>query len=237
MVYFEKMSHGKIVASEPSHWTIKNPAPCWNGMKLKIRKGYNMPKFSFGRTNFKQSESIFDKLKKFKLQDLKNLKWKDLTPQQKKKVILGFVGVVLLLLFIGVFSENDEEAYKSNINSFIKESAAYDVTSTAKTTTSSAHQLIVSQSNKIKQTKAKNYKTKVNSVETKIASQKGNSIIGTTRVNTTEQMGNDTSQDFTHLFIFQGQKVGASWKISNLLEAEAKIQNKKASDGSTPTGK
>ena len=129
------MSHGKIVASEPSHWTIKNPAPCWNGMKLKIRKGYNMPKFSFGRTNFKQSESIFDKLKKFKLQDLKNLKWKDLTPQQKKKVILGFVGVVLLLLLIGVFSENDEEAYKSNINSFIKESAAYDVTSTAKTTT------------------------------------------------------------------------------------------------------
>ena len=85
-----------------------------------------------------------------------------------------------------MFSQNDEEAYKENANNFIKYSAQYDVQNTAKTTTSSAHQLIVSQDNKIKQTKAKNYKTKINSVDSKIVSHKGNPIIGTTRITTTE---------------------------------------------------
>ena len=147
------------------------------------------------------------------------------------------VGFVVILLLCSLLSQNDEEAYKENTNNFIKYSAQYDVQNTAKTTTSSAHQLIVSQDNKIKQTKAKNYKTKINSVDSKIVSQKGNAIVGTTRITTTEQMGNDAAQDFNHLFIFQAQKIGASWKISNLLEAEAKVQNKASSDGSKTTGK
>lgn len=184
----------------------------------------------FGRTDFKRQDGLLAKLKNFKLQDLKNLKWKDLTPAQRKKVIIGVVIFIIIILLIGLFSKNDEEMYRDNINDFLQSSAQYDVQATAKTTTSSAHQLIISQATKIKQTKAKNYKTKINGVESKIVSQKGSSIIGTTRVKTTEQMGNDPSQDFTHLFIFQGQKVGASWKISNLLEAEAKIQNKATSD-------
>ena len=186
-----------------------------------------MPNFKFGRTQF-GPPSFFEKLKKMKLKDLKNLRWKDLTPAQRKKVIIGVIVVFVLILVAGIFTKNDEEAYKENINNFVAKSAQYDVNATAKTTTSSAHQLIIGQADKLKTTKQKNYKTKVNSIESKIASQKGNSIVGTTRVNTTEQMGTDAPKNFTHLFIFQGQKVGASWKISNLLEAEARIQNKDA---------
>ena len=193
---------------------------------MKSKEIYIMAnKFRFGRTQFKP-DGFLEKLKKMKLQDLKNLRWKDLTPEQRKKVIIGGIVVFILILMIGLFTQNDEEAYKENVNDFIKASSQYDVQATAKTTTSSAHQLIVGQANKIKTTKNKNYKTKVNSVETKIASTKNNSIIGTARVNTTEQMGSEEAKEFTHLFIFQGQKVGASWKVGNLLEAEAKIQNK-----------
>ena len=186
-----------------------------------------MPSFKFGRTQF-EPPSFFEKLKKMKLKDLKNLRWKDLTPAQRKKVIIGVIVFFVIILMIGMFTQNDEEAYKENVNNFVSKSAQYDVNATAKTTTSSAHQLIIGQADKLKTTKQKNYKTKVNSVESKIASQKGNSIVGTTRVNTTEQMGTEAPKNFTHLFIFQGQKVGASWKISNLLEAEARIQAKDA---------
>ena len=187
--------------------------------------------FRFGRTQFKP-DSFFTKLRKMKLQDLKNLRWKDLTPEQRKKIIIGGIVVFIGILMVGLFTQNDEEAYKENVNKFISASAQYDVQATAKTTTSSAHQLIVSQANKIKTTKNKNYKTKVNSTDVKIASMKNNSIIGTARVYTTEQMGNEAAKDFSHLFIFQGQKVGASWKIGNLLEAEAKVQNNKANNDS-----
>ena len=181
-----------------------------------------MAEFSFGRTKFKPP-SLFQRLKNMKVEDIKKLRWKDLTPEQRKKIIIGGVVFFLLLLFIGIFSQNDEEMYKENVNDFVKYSAQYDVQSTAKTTTSAAHQLIIGQANKIKAIKAKNYKTKINSIETKIASQKNNSIIGTARVNTVEQMGNEEPKNFTHLFVFQGQKVGAGWKIGNLLEAEAKL--------------
>lgn len=191
-----------------------------------------MSTFKFGRTQPGMGgESLIQRLRKMKLDDLKKLRWKDLTPEQRKKVIIFIVLLVLIILLIGIFKQNDDEAYQENINDFIKASSVYDVQATAKTTTSSAHQLIVGQTNKIKEAKSKGYKTKVNDVETKIASRKGNSMIGTTRVNTTEQIANEPSNDFTHLFIFQGQKVGASWKISNMLEAEAKIQNKKDSAG------
>ena len=190
----------------------------------------------FGRTKFK-NKGFLDKLKHMNIADLKKLRWKDLTPAQRKKVIIGVVVCFVLILLCGLLSQNDEEAYKENANNFIKYSAQYDVQNTAKATTSSAHQLIVSQDNKIKQTKAKNYKTKINSVDSKIVSQKGNAIVGTTRITTTEQMGNDAAQDFNHLFIFQAQKVGASWKISNLLEAEAKVQNKTDSNGNKSVGK
>ena len=186
-----------------------------------------MPNFKFGRTQF-EPPSFLEKLKKMKLKDLKNLRWKDLTPAQRQKVIIGVIVGFVLILMVGIFSQNDEEAYKENVNNFVSKSAQYDVNATAKTTTSSAHQLIIGQSDKLKVTKQKNYKTKVMSVESKIASRKGNSIVGTTRVNTEEQMGTEAPKHFTHLFIFQGQKVGASWKISNLLEAEAKVQAKDA---------
>lgn len=184
-----------------------------------------MANLKFGRTS-RSPQSFMERLKQMKWQDIKNLRWKDLTPAQRKKIIIGVVVFFILLLIIGLFMQNDEDAYKANINEFVSKSAQYDVPATAKTTTSSAHQLIIGQTDKLKVARQKNYKTKVNSVETKIASKKGNSFVGTTRVNTTEQMGNEPAKDFTHLFIFQGQKVGASWKISNLLEAEAKIKNK-----------
>ena len=149
-----------------------------------------------------------------------------MTPAQRRKIIFGGIIILLLILLLGLFTQNDEEMYKSNVGNFIERSALYDVQGTAKTTVSSAHQLVVNQQAKLKQTKARNYKTKVNKVESKIVSQKGNSIIGTTRVETTEQIGSNPAIDFSHLFVFQGQKVGGGWKIGNMLEAEAKKMNK-----------
>jgi len=181
--------------------------------------------YTFGRTDFKKRSSFLDKIKDFNLQKLKQLKWKDLTLSQKRKIIFGTIIFFVLMLLIGLFTQNDEEAYKSNINNFVKSSALYDVQSTAKTTSSAAHQLVIAQGNKMKNAKSKGYKTKVLKTESKIVSQKGNSIIGTTRVDTTEQLGTDTPANFTHLFVFQGQKVGAGWKISNMLETEAKKVN------------
>lgn len=179
----------------------------------------------FGRTQPKK-QGLLSKLKGMNLKDLKNLKWKDLTPAQRRKIIFGGIIILLLILLLGLFTQNDEEMYKSNVGNFIERSTVYDVQGTAKTTVSSAHQLIVNQQAKMKQTKARNYKTKVNKVESKIVSQKGNSIIGTTRVETTEQIGSNPAADFSHLFVFQGQKVGGGWKIGNMLEAEAKKMNK-----------
>ena len=71
------------------------------------------------------------------------------------------------------------------------------------------------------------FKTKINNIDSKIVSQKGNSIIGTARVDSIEQIGSEDPIKFTHLFVFQGQKIGANWKISNILEAEAKKINNK----------
>lgn len=179
--------------------------------------------FRFGRTQFQQP-SLLERLKKMKWEDIKKLRWKDLTPEQRKKIVIGVIAAFVILLLIGLFSRNDAEAYKDNVNDFLAASSQYDVQKTAKTTTSSAHQLIIGQANKIKTTKSKGFSTKIESVDTKIASQKNNSIIGTSRVNTVEKMGSSEEKRFTHLFVFQGQKVGASWKVGNLLEAEAKVQ-------------
>lgn len=180
-----------------------------------------MENFQFGRTSF-QKQGFFDKIKNINFQQLRQLKWKDLTISQKRKIIGGIIVFLLCILLLGLFTQNDEEAYKSNVENFMKYSSNYDVQSTTKTTTSAAHQLIVSQNKKMKETKSKNYKTKIDKIDSKIVSQKGNSIVGTTRVETTEQIGSEQAQNFTHLFIFQGQKIGASWKISNMIEAEAK---------------
>lgn len=181
-------------------------------------------KFRFGRTQFK-GPSLKERIKNIKWEDIKRLRWKDLTKEQKKKVTAAVVVVLVLLLVVGMLTKNDEEEFKDTVHDFIIASSEYDVQKTAKTTTSSAHQLIIGQANKIKATKSKGFETKVDSVETKIVSHKNNSIVGTARVNTTEKMGaNAEPKKFTHLFIVQGQKVGASWKIGNILEAEAKVQ-------------
>ena len=94
--------------------------------------------------------------------------------------------------------------------------------------TYSAHQLIVGQAQKIKTAKSKNYSTEVENIETKVVSQKNNSIIGTAHVITVEKMENSEPNHFTHLFVIQGQKMGADWKVGNLHEAEAKIKTKDA---------
>ena len=180
-------------------------------------------KYRFGRTQVK-GPSLKERLKNFKMEDLKNLRWSQLTQKQRKQVIGGIIAFLVFILAIGALCKNDTEMYADNVNDFLHASAAYDVQATAKTTTSSAHQLIVGQAQKIKAAKAKNYSTDIESVETKVVSQKGNSIIGTSRVNTLERMGNAEPKHFTHLFVFQGQKVGADWKIGNVLEAEAKIK-------------
>ena len=180
-------------------------------------------KFRFGRTQVK-GPSLKDRLKNFKVEDLKNLRWSQLTPQQRKKIVGGGIAFLVMLLAVGALSKNDAERYADNVNDFLHASAAYDVQATAKTTTSSAHQLIVGQAQKIKTAKSKNYSTDIESVETKLVSQKNNSIIGTARVNTLEKMGNSEAKHFTHLFVFQGQRVGADWKIGNMLEAEAKVK-------------
>lgn len=179
--------------------------------------------FRFGRTQFK-GESLMTRLKKLKWEDIKRYRWKDLSQKQRKQVIGGGIAIFVLLLVVGMLCKNDTEMYKDNVSDFVHNSAQYDVQATAKTTTSSAHQLIIGQANKIKTTKSKNYSTDVQSIDTKIVSQKNNFIIGTARVDTTEKMGNAEGKHFTHLFVFQGQKVGASWKIGNLLEAEAKVK-------------
>jgi hypothetical protein len=180
-------------------------------------------KYRFGRTQAK-GPSLIERIKNFKPEDLKNLRWSQLTPKQRKQVVGGGITLLVLMLAVGALSKNDAEMYSDNVNDFVHASAAYDVTATAKTTTSSAHQLIVGQAQKIKTAKSKNYTTDVENIETKVVSQKGNSIIGTSRVNTVEKMGNSEPKHFTHLFVFQGQKVGAGWKIGNMLEAEAKVK-------------
>ena len=184
-------------------------------------------KYRFGRTEIK-GPSLKERLKNFKMEDLKKLRWAQLTPKQRKQVVGGSIAFLVMLLAIGALSKNDAEMYADNVNDFLHASAAYDVQATAKTTTSSAHQLIVGQAQKIKTAKSKNYTTEIESVDTKVVSQKNNSIVGTSRVNTVEKMGNSDPKHFTHLFVFQGQKVGAGWKIGNVLEAEAKIKTKDA---------
>lgn len=186
-------------------------------------------KMRFGRTQMK-GPTLLERIKSFKPEDLKNLRWSQLTPKQRKKVIGGGIIALVLALAIGALCKNDAEMYADNVKDFVHASAAYDVQATAKTTTSSAHQLIVGQAQKIKTTKAKHYSTDVQGIETKVVSQKGNSIIGTARVNTVEKMGNSEPKHFTHLFIIQGQKVGADWKVGNLLEAEAKIKTTDANN-------
>lgn len=175
----------------------------------------------YGRT-VPHKKTFFEKIKTLDLKALKEIKWKDLTPAQRRKVILGGLCCFLLLLLLGLFSKNDEEAFKDTIVAFVNASSEYDVNATSKQTTSAAHQLVVSQANKLNSTRSRNYKTKVENVDTKIVSTKGKTMIATSRVDTIEQIGSEQPRNFTHLFIMQGQKVGASWKISNLLEAEAK---------------
>ncbi len=183
----------------------------------------------FGRTAPKQ-KSFFDNLREGGLGYLKTIKWKDMTPEQRRKVVIGVAGMLLLLIAAGLMTQNDEDMYRGTIKEFIDQSAVYDVNGVSKTTTSSAHQLVVEQTQKLNQTKARNYKTQINNVKTEIVSTKGNSMIATSRVESTEQIGQEKPRDFSHLFIFQGQKVGASWKISNLLEAEARTSNKTPKD-------
>ena len=184
-------------------------------------------KYRFGRTQVK-GPTLMERLKNFKPDDLKNLRWSQLTPKQRKQVVGGGITLLVLMLAVGALCKNDTEMYADNVSDFVHASAAYDVQATAKTTTSSAHQLIVGQAQKIKTAKSKNYSTDVENIETKVVSQKNNSIIGTARVNTVEKMGNSEPKHFTHLFVIQGQKVGADWKVGNLLEAEAKIKTKDA---------
>ncbi len=71
-----------------------------------------------------------------------------------------------------------------------------------------------------------NKQTNIENADIKIISQKGNSIIGTTRLITNEVRPNEEVKKFSHLFVFKSQKVGASWKVANMLEAEAKLMNK-----------
>jgi len=180
-------------------------------------------KHTFGRTKFKEP-TLLEKIKGLKLEDLKKKRWSDLSKKQQRQIIGGGAVCLVLALLCGALTKNDAELYADNVSDFIHASANYDVQATAKTTTSAAHQLIIGQANKIKTAKSKNYSTEVESIDTKIVSQKNNSIIGTTRVNTIEKMGNADEKHFTHLFVFQGQRVGAGWKVGNVLEAEAKIK-------------
>ena len=46
------------------------------------------------------------------------------------------------------------------------------------------------------------------------------------QVNSNEVRPNEEVKKFSHLFVFKSQKVGASWKVANMLEAEAKLMNK-----------
>ncbi len=188
-----------------------------------------MANIKYGRTPSKK-KSFFGSLKSLDFNQLKEIKWKDLPRDQKRKILLGSVAALIFLMLFGLMSQNDEDMYKSTIDTFLKESALYDVNGVAKTTTSSAHQLVIGQAKKITSTKSRNYKTQIDGVDTKIISSKANSMIATAKVNSTEQIGQEAARKFTHLFIFQGQKVGASWKISNLLEAEAKLQGSEPKD-------
>lgn len=183
----------------------------------------------FGRTNFNQGDkSFWDALRTFDFKSLKNFKFKDLTKKQRMQIMLGTCVLFFLLMIAGFFMSSNEKEFVATAEGFVKASAQYDVQKTAKFTTSAAHQLVIGQTDKMKQTKARNYKTKVNTIETKIVSQNGASMIGTSRVTSTEQMGVEQPIEFTHLFVWQEKKTGASWKISNLMEAEAKRVNKES---------
>ena len=183
----------------------------------------------FGRTNFnKGDKSFWDALKTFDFKSLKQFKFKDLTKKQRMQITLGACVFFFLMMIAGFFMSSDEKEFMATAEGFVKASAQYDVQKTAKFTNSAAHQLVIGQTDKMKQTKARNYKTKVNTIETKIVSQQGASMIGTSRVTTTEQMGVEQPIEFTHLFVWQQKKSGATWKISNLMEAEARRSNKEA---------
>ena len=171
----------------------------------------------FGRTNFnKGDKSFWDALKTFDFKSLKQFKFKDLTKKQRMQITLGACVFFFLMMIAGFFMSSDEKEFMATAEGFIKASAQYDV------------QLVIGQTDKMKQTKARNYKTKVNTIETKIVSQQGASMIGTSRVTTTEQMGVEQPIEFTHLFVWQQKKTGSSWKIANLMEAEAKRMNKES---------
>ena len=145
----------------------------------------------FGRTSPKK-KGFFESLKSFDLKQLKEIRWKDLPPEQKRKVMLGAAAFFILLIVMGALTQNDEDMYKSTISDFIHESAVYNVNGVGKTTTSAAHQLVVSQTQKLSNTKARNYKTQVDDIKTEIVSQNGNSMIATARVDGTNRSGKAT---------------------------------------------
>lgn len=182
----------------------------------------------FGRTNFNSNKSFWQAVKTFDFKKLKEFRFKDLTKKQRMQLMLAICVLLFLVMIAGFFLSSDEKEFKATAENFVKASAQYDVQKTAKYTSSAAHQLIIGQTDKMKQTKAKNYKTKINTIETKIISQQGASMIGSSKVTTTEQMGVEKPIEFTHLFVWQQKKSGATWKISNLMEAEARRSNKEA---------
>lgn len=180
----------------------------------------------YGVVTNQKKQSIFEQLKSFDLKKIKNFNWKKLSKEEKRKVVIaGFIFFVFIIV-LALFSQSDEEAYKNNINNFLKATTKYDVSASSKETTSNARQLVMSQENKIKDSKNKNFQTNIENADIKIISQKGNSIIGTTRLITNEVRPNEEVKKFSHLFVFKSQKVGASWKVANMLEAEAKLMNK-----------
>ncbi len=179
----------------------------------------------YGRTQ-PQKKTIWTALKSLDIRYLKSIRWQELPPEQKKKILVVGIVCFFFLLAFGLFSQNDEDMLKDTINEFIKESAVYNVNGVSKTTTSSAHQLVVGQAQKLNQTKGRNYKTLIDDTEINIVSKDGKSMIATAKVESTEQIGSEPPKKFSHAFIFQGQKVGATWKISNLLESEARLSNR-----------
>ncbi|TCL32211.1 hypothetical protein EV210_12331 [Anaerospora hongkongensis] len=144
--------------------------------------------------------------------------------QHQRREIMIIVGAVLaFILLLGVFTTEDVvTSFNNTAQKFIKSTVDYNPEEAVKYTTGGARELVLSQAKKIAAAKAEGFQTEIITVESKILSQRKAFLTAEVTVDTKEKWPNKEAERFTHVFVMEGQRVGSDWKISQLLEIEAK---------------